>query len=68
MKLGNNKFHSINIEKKDVTLPVYQDGTVYLENMKTILEQYEIKRITPVECKLLFNIQFIKEFQESLAC
>jgi len=66
VKLGNEKFHSIVIESNDVTkIPIYQDGTVYLEKMKVILKQYDIKRITPVECKLLFNKQFISEFQEN---
>lgn len=65
VKLGNEKFHHVKIGKNDVVALVYSDANVYLENMKIILEQYEIKRITPVECKLLYNLQFIKEFQEN---
>lgn len=65
VKLGNEKFHSIKIEDDDVHAPVYKDGIVYLESMKIVLLQYDIKKITPIECKMLYNLQFIKEFQES---
>lgn len=65
VKLGNEKFHSIQIGIGDVHAPVYQDGIVYLESIKIVLLQYDIKKITPIECKMLYNLQFIKEFQES---
>lgn len=63
VKLGNDKFHDVKMFRDDITFGgEYHDSYVYLETVRNILSEYQIKRITPVECKLLYNDKFIKEF------
>ena len=64
MKLGNNKFHDIHLNSDDVKLGVNEGVLVYLDNLRDILQEYKIHRITPIECKQLYNKQFINLFEE----
>lgn len=62
VKLGNDKFHHIKIKKDDVQLLNNDDWNVYLENVQTLLNEYQVKRITAIECKAMYNRNFTNEF------
>lgn len=64
VKLGNDKFHHIKISKKDVSLSKYTDMSVYLENTQDVLNKFDIKRITSIECKQIYNLNFTLEFEK----
>lgn len=69
VKLGNDKYHHIEITKDDVVNfydDYFNDSNVYLDKVEDLLDQYMIKKFRSLDVKLLFNKNIFNEYVTNL--
>ncbi len=69
VKLGNDKYHHIEITKDDVVnkdADYFSDVDVYLDKVGELLGEYMIKKFKPLDIKLLFNKEMFQNYVTNL--